>query len=265
MRSVEPTRDAGARVLRREPGRARLPRGRRAARPRAVRSRSPTSDGSLRALCHAGANLVPSGEGCAAFAAAARGARSRMIIGEAGAVDRVCGRRRGGVLPRAARGPPAASPCTRSPSRRRRRRVRPARLRVRPTSTGSCRPARPRTSSSSASTRSRRDADELPLAHVGPDRRGPLVALARGRRRAVQGRGLGVDAAARCSSSRCGSTRRRAGTATRRAACATSAACCSRQTPNVTLFVRTRERAAIAPLRDDRDAEGARVPQRSCF
>lgn len=42
--------------------------------------------GSLGALCHAGANLVPSGTGCAAFAAAASGARSRMIIGEAGAV-----------------------------------------------------------------------------------------------------------------------------------------------------------------------------------
>jgi ribosomal protein S18 acetylase RimI-like enzyme len=43
--------------------------------------------GELIALCHVGANVVPSGEGCDAFAeAAARGA-SRMIIGEAGAVS----------------------------------------------------------------------------------------------------------------------------------------------------------------------------------
>ena len=45
------------------------------------------ADGGLSALCHAGANLVPSGAGCAAFAAAAGNARSRMIIGEAGAVS----------------------------------------------------------------------------------------------------------------------------------------------------------------------------------
>jgi uncharacterized protein len=43
-------------------------------------------DGALSALCHVGANLVPSGDGCAAFAPAAAGARSLMIIGEAGAV-----------------------------------------------------------------------------------------------------------------------------------------------------------------------------------
>jgi uncharacterized protein len=43
-------------------------------------------DGALEALCHAGANLVPSGVGCAAFATAAGRARSRMIIGEATAV-----------------------------------------------------------------------------------------------------------------------------------------------------------------------------------
>jgi uncharacterized protein len=43
-------------------------------------------DGALTALCHAGANLVPSGAGCAVFGAAAADAHSRMIIGEAGAV-----------------------------------------------------------------------------------------------------------------------------------------------------------------------------------
>jgi ribosomal protein S18 acetylase RimI-like enzyme len=43
-------------------------------------------DGALSALCHVGANLVPSGSGCAGFADAAVRAGSRMIIGEAGAV-----------------------------------------------------------------------------------------------------------------------------------------------------------------------------------
>jgi RimJ/RimL family protein N-acetyltransferase len=40
----------------------------------------------LKALCHSGANLVPSGDGCGAFADLAAGARARMIIGEENAV-----------------------------------------------------------------------------------------------------------------------------------------------------------------------------------
>lgn len=43
--------------------------------------------GSLRALCHVGANVVLSGEGCAAFAQAASRGRARMIIGEERAVS----------------------------------------------------------------------------------------------------------------------------------------------------------------------------------
>jgi uncharacterized protein len=43
-------------------------------------------NGSLSALCHVGANLVPSGEDCAAFADAAATSGSRMIIGAEGAV-----------------------------------------------------------------------------------------------------------------------------------------------------------------------------------
>ena len=42
--------------------------------------------GALRSLCHAGANLVPSGRGSGAFARIASSASSRMIIGEEGAV-----------------------------------------------------------------------------------------------------------------------------------------------------------------------------------
>ena len=41
----------------------------------------------LSALCHVGANLVPSGLGCSAFAKAAERSRSRMVIGEEHAVD----------------------------------------------------------------------------------------------------------------------------------------------------------------------------------
>jgi hypothetical protein len=45
--------------------------------------------GSITALCHSGANLVPSGEGCEAFASLAVRSQARMIIGEARAVEAV--------------------------------------------------------------------------------------------------------------------------------------------------------------------------------
>jgi hypothetical protein len=43
-------------------------------------------DGGLEALCHVGANIVPSGSGCAEFAAAAAQSGARMVIGEERAV-----------------------------------------------------------------------------------------------------------------------------------------------------------------------------------
>jgi uncharacterized protein len=43
-------------------------------------------NGSLTALCHAGANVVPSGADCGAFAAVAVSLRAKMLIGEAHAV-----------------------------------------------------------------------------------------------------------------------------------------------------------------------------------
>jgi ribosomal protein S18 acetylase RimI-like enzyme len=43
-------------------------------------------EGKVTALCHSGANLVPSGEGCEAFAKLAVHSKARMIIGEARAV-----------------------------------------------------------------------------------------------------------------------------------------------------------------------------------
>ena len=77
---------ADPRVLRPGPGRARLPRGRRPARARALH-RLRASDGRLDALCHVGANVVPSGGGCGAFARPPPRRRARMIIGEEHAVD----------------------------------------------------------------------------------------------------------------------------------------------------------------------------------
>jgi uncharacterized protein len=47
--------------------------------------------GSLTALCHLGANLVPSGEGCGAFADPAATGVAKMIIGEEGAVNELWG------------------------------------------------------------------------------------------------------------------------------------------------------------------------------
>jgi ribosomal protein S18 acetylase RimI-like enzyme len=44
-------------------------------------------NGRLVALCHIGANVVPSGERCGAFAAATARGQARMIIGEERAVD----------------------------------------------------------------------------------------------------------------------------------------------------------------------------------
>ena len=43
--------------------------------------------GRVVGLCHVGANVVPSGEGCAGFARIAAAGRARMIIGEPGAVS----------------------------------------------------------------------------------------------------------------------------------------------------------------------------------
>jgi uncharacterized protein len=44
-------------------------------------------DGRLTALCHLGANVVPSGRGCGAFAEITSRSRARMLIGEEGAVS----------------------------------------------------------------------------------------------------------------------------------------------------------------------------------
>ncbi|MGL6278626.1 MAG: GNAT family N-acetyltransferase [Gaiella sp.] len=60
----------------------------------------PADDGELRALCHLGTNVVPAGDGCAAFAGVAVKAGPRMLIGEAGAVSELwaAARRRVGSI-----------------------------------------------------------------------------------------------------------------------------------------------------------------------
>ena len=73
--------------------------------------------GTVTALCHSGANLVPSGEGCEAFASLAVRSRARMIIGEARAVEAVWQAARTGCRRRARTG--QGSPSTRSTCLRR--------------------------------------------------------------------------------------------------------------------------------------------------
>ena len=48
-------------------------------------------EGRLTALCHVGANVVPAGVGCAAFARASAASRARMMIGEEAAVGELWG------------------------------------------------------------------------------------------------------------------------------------------------------------------------------
>jgi ribosomal protein S18 acetylase RimI-like enzyme len=55
------------------------------------------ADGRLVALCHTGANVVPSGRGCGAFADAAAKSHARMLIGEQGSVTELWEALRGRV------------------------------------------------------------------------------------------------------------------------------------------------------------------------
>jgi len=57
------------------------------ARRRLGRFTAFAENGALTALCHVGANVVPSGAGCGRFAGAAARGRARMIIGDERAVD----------------------------------------------------------------------------------------------------------------------------------------------------------------------------------
>src|SRR5205823_644053 len=57
------------------------------ARRRLGRFTAFAENGTLSALCHVGANVVPSGEGCGRFAGVAARGRARMIIGDERAVS----------------------------------------------------------------------------------------------------------------------------------------------------------------------------------
>ena len=61
------------------------------------------ADGELHALCHLGVNVVPSGDGCAAFARETVRAAPRMLIGESRRGVRPVGRRPRAVCPGPAR------------------------------------------------------------------------------------------------------------------------------------------------------------------
>ena len=107
--------------------------------------------GRLTALCHVGANVVPSGRAAGRSPTSRRAGGARMLIGEEGAVAELWDEARRRMPRRARTGP--ASPST-SSTRRPSRARRPARGDAATTSTCSCPPAPRRTSRSSASIRS---------------------------------------------------------------------------------------------------------------
>ena len=66
------------------------------ARRRLGRFSATAEDGRLTALCHVGANVVPTGVGCGAFAGLAAAVGARMVIGEERAVGELW--EEGGVI-----------------------------------------------------------------------------------------------------------------------------------------------------------------------
>jgi uncharacterized protein len=69
------------------------------ARRRLGRFSATAEDGRLTALCHVGANVVPTGIGCGAFAGLAAAAGARMVIGEERAVGELWEVARGEMPP----------------------------------------------------------------------------------------------------------------------------------------------------------------------
>ena len=134
---IEPTKEEILRFCAEAPGRAGVPGGCRASRERQV-YRTPRGRRGPAALCHLGTNIVPSGEGCAAFAGVAAKIGPRMLIGEERAVSELweAGRRRFGGPARTGRISPSTR-CGSHPSRSvrassgdaRRSRLSPPRLR----------------------------------------------------------------------------------------------------------------------------------------
>ena len=200
------------------------------------------ADGELSALCHAGANLVPSGDGCAAFAAAAGDARSRMIIGEARAVTElwdaargVCPSARGSSAPARLRDRRAAAVRRHRPARCDAARSRPAGPRLRRgTRARARRSTRWRaTPTASAGARRRRSTKGAPGS-------GWRTTSSSSRRRPPPGRRTP------CRCSRSGSIPRRAGSGYGARGLRDLCRLLLEQTPVVTLFVRTENAPAIA-------------------
>ena len=218
-------------------------------------------DGRLVALCHTGANVVPSGRGCGVFADVDGARPGADADRRAGRGVRALGRGRGPAAAARGRTGPA-SPSTRSRRRpsRGERACAPATLDDLDLLVPACAqahevelgidPLAPRRG-------------RVPLAHAGADRGGALVALGGGRRHPLQGRGVGVDArggAAAAGLDRPGRARR----GQRRAAGLRDLIrLLLERVPRVCLFVRADNDAGDRALREDRDGARARLPQRS--
>ena len=153
-------------------------------------------DGALVALCHVGANVVPSGESCAAFADATARSRARMIIGEEQAVDALWG-----------------DASARMPEPRDDRPGQPVYVLGRPARAGgdgdprrdARRPRATRAGMRGSAPRGDRDRPapqgpgRVPLADALPDRGAPFVDLGGERRHLLQGRGVRVDSVGRAA------------------------------------------------------------------
>ena len=260
-RSIEPSTDQILAYCADEPGRARLPRGRRASRHAATSRHSSVTDGALQALCHLGTNVVPSGEGCGAFAELA----SRVVAADAdrrgearSASSGSAARRKLGRRARTGPASPSTSPASR-PSR-----GRPGSARRPSTDLDLLVPACARAHQEELGVDPlRRDANGFRWRTRVADRGGALVALGRGRRDPVQGRGVRVDADRGAAPAGLGRSTRPPTAATRPGRSATCSGCCSRDVPAVCLFVRAENDAGDPALRDGRHAARPRLPERA--
>ena len=222
-----------------------------------ARFRAVEGEEGLAALCYFGANVVPSGEGCEAFAVEASVRGTRMIIGEEAAVTDLWARGPVGHA-RAAGG--SSRPARVRDRGTAQRAIQAACARRRPRiSTCCCPRARRRITRSSASTRwsatrTGSAGERCRRSRRGDPGSGPKMGRSSSRPRPPRG------LRAPCSSSRCGSIRACAGRATRRAGSPTCAGSSRADAVGVPLRP-SRERAGHPPLREDRNAARRHVPE----
>ena len=210
------------------------------ARRRLGRFSAFADNGRLTALCHVGANVVPSGADCGRFAQAAARGRARMIIGDERAVDELWDDLAGSCRRRAR---PAGAAGLRDHRAAGSRRLG---LAPRPTRTSRC----------SLPACAAAHEEEIGSIRWRAIRRASAGAPARRSRRAARGSGSRRTILfkarrrrgrrRRSRSSRSGSIRRRAARVTRSAACAT-------------LPAPARARADRLPLRPPRERPAIRV------